>query len=90
MSSRSAPSTSAGSPTAAWPSRSRTASPKWGQQADFYPASWNTCVYQGKVYGLPYLSAPRVLLYRKDLLAKAGFTRPPDTWEELADGRRRR
>jgi multiple sugar transport system substrate-binding protein len=57
---------------------------KWGQQDDYFPASWSTCVYQGHVYGLPYLSAPRVLLYRKDLLQQAGFDHPPDTWEELA------
>ncbi len=57
---------------------------KWGKKDDFFPASWNTCVYQGKTYGLPYLSAPRVLMYRKDLLAQAGFAHPPDTWEELA------
>jgi len=57
---------------------------RWGQADDFFPASWSTCVYQGTVYGLPYLSAPRVLLYRKDLLKKAGFDHPPDTWEELA------
>jgi len=57
---------------------------RWGQQGDYFPASWSTCVYRGRVYGLPYLSAPRVLLYRKDLLKAAGFARPPDTWEELA------
>jgi len=57
---------------------------KWGAKDDFFPASWNTCVYQGRAYGLPYLSAPRVLLYRKDLLRKAGFDQPPDTWEQLA------
>jgi len=57
---------------------------EWGAKDDFFPASWGTCVYQGRSYGLPYLSAPRVLLYRKDLLAQAGFARPPDTWEELA------
>jgi multiple sugar transport system substrate-binding protein len=57
---------------------------KWGAQDDYFPASWSTCVYQGKVYGLPYLSAPRVLLYRKDLLKQAGFAKCPDTWEELA------
>jgi multiple sugar transport system substrate-binding protein len=62
---------------------------KWGQASDYYPASWSTCVYQGKVYGLPYLSAPRVLIYRKDLLKKAGFARPPDTWEELAQAAQR-
>jgi multiple sugar transport system substrate-binding protein len=57
---------------------------RWGQQDDYFSASWNTCVYQGHIYGLPYLSAPRVLLYRKDLLKRAGFGCPPDTWEELA------
>jgi len=57
---------------------------RWGGQDDYFSASWSTCVYQGRVYGLPYLSAPRVLLYRKDLLHAAGFDRPPDTWEELA------
>ncbi len=57
---------------------------KWGQAGDYFQASWSACLYQGKVYGLPYLSAPRALLYRKDLLKKAGLDRPPDTWEELA------
>jgi multiple sugar transport system substrate-binding protein len=61
----------------------------WGQASDYYPASWSTCLYQGKVYGLPYLSAPRVLIYRKDLLRKAGLDHPPDTWEELADAAQR-
>ena len=58
---------------------------RWGQQADFYQAAWNACVYRGHVYGLPYLSAPHALLYRKDLLSKAGLSRPPETWPELAE-----
>jgi multiple sugar transport system substrate-binding protein len=62
---------------------------QWGKADDYFPASWNTCVYQGRVYGLPYLSAPRVLIYRKDLLGQAGIDAPPDTWEELADAARR-
>jgi multiple sugar transport system substrate-binding protein len=57
---------------------------RWGAKDDYFPASWSTCIYEGRVYGLPYLSAPRVLLYRKDLLKAAGFDHPPDTWEELA------
>jgi ABC-type glycerol-3-phosphate transport system substrate-binding protein len=58
---------------------------RWGQGADFYRASWNTCVYRGRVYGLPYLSAPHALLYRKDLLQQAGFSRPPEDWPELVE-----
>jgi len=57
---------------------------EWGQRDDFYPASLKTCIYNGHLYGLPYLSAPRGLLYRKSLLRKAGFDHPPRTWEELA------
>jgi ABC-type glycerol-3-phosphate transport system substrate-binding protein len=41
------------------------------------------------VYGLPYLSAPRVLIYREDLLAEAGFDHPPQSWEELAEAAQR-
>jgi len=57
----------------------------WGQRDDFYDASWNTCVYNGHVYGIPYLSAPRALVYRKDLLRQAGYNAPPRTWEELVE-----
>jgi multiple sugar transport system substrate-binding protein len=62
---------------------------EWGQADDYFPASWNTCVYRDRVYGLPYLSAPRVLIYRRDLLSAAGFDRPPESWEELAEAARR-
>jgi multiple sugar transport system substrate-binding protein len=62
---------------------------RWGEADDYFSASWGTCVYRGKVYGLPYLSAPRVLLYRKDLLKEAGFEGPPETWEELAEAAER-
>jgi len=62
---------------------------KWGQAGDYFPAAWSTCVYRGHVYGLPYLSAPRVLIYRKDLLKQAGIARPPETWEELAEAAQR-
>ena len=61
----------------------------WAAKDDYFPASWSTCVYQGHVYGLPYLSAPRALLYRRDLLKAAGFQRPPDTWEQLAQAAQR-
>jgi circadian clock protein KaiC len=37
----------------------------------------------GKLYALPALALCGVLMYRKDLLEKHGFTHPPRTWEEL-------
>jgi multiple sugar transport system substrate-binding protein len=56
----------------------------WPQRTDFIPAAWDTVVADGHVYGVPYLSAPRALVYRKDLYAKAGLSAPPKTWAEWA------
>ena len=39
--------------------------------------------YKGKVYGLPYYADPMGFFYNEAILRKAGFTRPPSTWEEL-------
>ncbi len=38
----------------------------------------------GKTYGLPIAASARAMYYNKDLLAKAGISAPPATWEELA------
>ena len=40
---------------------------------------------QGFLYGLPFRSETYVLFYNKDLLAGAGYTEPPKTWEELKE-----
>lgn len=37
----------------------------------------------GKVYGLPWTVDTATMVYRPDLLEKAGITRFPDTWEDL-------
>jgi multiple sugar transport system substrate-binding protein len=55
----------------------------WGQKDDFYESAWGTVSYQGKTYGVPVLSAPQTLMYRKDMLAEAGVTSAPSTWEDL-------
>ena len=41
--------------------------------------------YKGHPYLLPYSLDTRLLYYRTDLLEKAGFTRPPETWKELVE-----
>lgn len=61
----------------------------WPQTKDFIPAAWDTVVANGHVYGVPYLSAPRALVYRKDLFEKAGLPYPPRTWEEWAESGRK-
>jgi N,N'-diacetylchitobiose transport system substrate-binding protein len=37
--------------------------------------AWGT--YQGKLFGVPYYAGSRVITYRSDLFAKAGFKKPP-------------
>ncbi len=55
----------------------------WGQRDDFYDSAWGTVSYQGKTYGVPVLSAPQTLMYRKDMLADSGITNGPTSWEDL-------
>jgi multiple sugar transport system substrate-binding protein len=40
-------------------------------------------VMNGKVYGLPIAASARAMYYNKDVFAKAGFSEPPKTWDEL-------
>jgi multiple sugar transport system substrate-binding protein len=55
----------------------------WGEKDDFYDSAWNTVTYQGKTYGIPILSAPQTLMYRKDMLQSAGVSGAPSTWSDL-------
>lgn len=57
----------------------------WPQRKDFIPAAWDTVSADGHVYGIPYLSAPRLLVYRKDLFEKEGLLHPPASWPEWAE-----
>ncbi len=44
----------------------------------------NSCVYDGKMYGVPYICNNLALFYNKDMLAEAGVE-PPTTWDELVE-----
>ena len=52
------------------------------QQQDYFPGVWDTNVYEGHVYGVPWYVDTRLLFYRRDLLAEAGYSSPPRTWSE--------
>ncbi|NWG75541.1 MAG: sugar ABC transporter substrate-binding protein [Rubrivivax sp.] len=41
--------------------------------------------YQGRTFGLPAAVSARVLYYNQDLLAQAGYSAPPATWDELRE-----
>jgi multiple sugar transport system substrate-binding protein len=52
-------------------------------KAGVLPGAWTTVNYDGKSYGMPWILDTKYLFYNKDILAKAGITEPPKTWEEL-------
>lgn len=49
---------------------------------DYPPGIADTNVVEGRYYGVPWYVDTRVLFYRRDLLAKAGFEAPPRDWDE--------
>jgi len=49
---------------------------------DYFPGIWDTNVIDGKLYGVPWYVDTRLLFYRTDLLAAAGFDHPPRDWDE--------
>ena len=54
-------------------------------ESAYFPGIWDTNVIDGVPYGIPWYVDTRVLFYRTDLLAKAGYSSFPQSW---ADWRR--
>ncbi len=57
--------------------------------ADYFPGVWQTNLYEGALYGIPWYVDTRVLFYRPDLLARAGFDEPPRGWEKWREAMRK-
>ncbi len=57
--------------------------------ADYFPGIWDTNVVDGTLRGIPWYVDTRLLFYRTDLLAAAGFAVPPRTWSEWLEAMRR-
>ncbi len=56
--------------------------------ADFQPAVLETCRYPdfgGKMYSFPFAKSVLVMYFNKKVLADAGFSEPPKTWNEFLD-----
>ena len=47
-----------------------------------FPGIWATNVVDGHVFGVPWYVDTRVLFYRTDILARAGYSRMPDNWTD--------
>ena len=61
---------------------SRVADSRVVDPLDYFPGIWDTNVVSGRLRGIPWYVDTRVLFYRSDLLAKAGFDKAPTTWSE--------
>ena len=48
----------------------------------YFPGIWATNVVDGALYGVPWYVDTRVIFYRTDLLAKAGYASMPTSWDE--------
>lgn len=53
----------------------------------FYPRTWETATYGGKIYSLPWIIGGSNLFWNKDLFEQAGLDpeKAPDTTEEFLD-----
>jgi multiple sugar transport system substrate-binding protein len=49
---------------------------------DYFAGIWDTNTTAGELYGVPWYIDTRLLFYRPDLLAQAGFSAPPRRWDE--------
>ncbi|MDF1749579.1 MAG: ABC transporter substrate-binding protein [Alphaproteobacteria bacterium] len=52
---------------------------------DFLPGFLSICESEEKLYGLPFQCSTPVLYYNKEIFAKAGINKAPDTWAELME-----
>ena len=57
----------------------------WDQAQLYYPNVTAGTVYQGKTYGVPFVTNSTVLFYNVDMFEEAGITEPPKTWDELRE-----
>ena len=54
------------------------------REDDYFPGIWATNRIDGVLRGVPWYVDTRLLFYRRDILAQAGFDRPPRSWDEWA------
>ncbi|MDB5754638.1 MAG: transporter substrate-binding protein [Massilia sp.] len=52
------------------------------QREDYFKGIWDSNRIGAALYGIPWYVDTRLLFYRKDLLAEAGFAKPPQDWAE--------
>lgn len=71
-------------PLGEWLGRSPSVDPN-----DYFAGIWATNVIGGTVYGVPWYVDTRLLFYRTDLLAEAGYAEPPVSWAGWVEAMRK-
>lgn len=64
---------------------SRLGSSSTLKETSYFPGIWDTNIINSSLYGIPWYVDTRVIFYRTDLLALAGYDRPPVSWDEWFD-----
>ncbi len=54
-------------------------------EKSYFEGIWETNQYEGALYGIPWYVDTRVLFYRPDILAAAGYAEAPRTWSAWRD-----
>ena len=62
----------------------RAAASRVVRQDDYFAGIWDTNRVDGTLRGVPWYVDTRLLVYRRDLRAQAGFREPPRSWDEWA------
>lgn len=55
------------------------------ESANYFPGIWQTNLIGNTIYGVPWYVDTRLLFYRSDILAKAGYPTAPQTCTEWRD-----
>jgi multiple sugar transport system substrate-binding protein len=55
------------------------------EQNKFLPAPINASIYEDGIYAVPWFEDAGLLYSRSDLLEQAGYSAPPETWDELKE-----
>jgi multiple sugar transport system substrate-binding protein len=55
------------------------------RDSSYFPGIWQTNVMDSMLFGLPWYVDTRVMFYRTDRLARAGYTHAPGSWAEWRD-----
>ena len=48
-----------------------------------FDTAWTSAIYQGKTYGVPWINDTKFFFTNKKMLADAGITSPPKTWDDV-------